>query len=282
MSATELKQYLSRIGFWGTPKADLDTLKKLLQLHPAAIPFENLAVFTGKVPSLQPGDIFGKLVQEKRGGYCYEQNLLLKSVLDTIGFQTAMFLARVVWKKEIDSCSPRTHALLIVELDGIEYLADTGFGSVTLTAPLILKNTAAQQATIRQYRLEQVDREYRLLFWKEVWLPVYKFRLQETHLIDLDIANWYLSTYPGSGFVNNLMVSKVDESASYSLSNTTYTVRFKDGRKQTALLKSGQALLRILSMIFHIELDSASDEELILNKLFSQKNGARHEDAFHR
>ena len=72
----------------------METLRKIHQLHPKYIPFENIDSYTGKVPSLNVDDVFRKLVIESRGGYCYEQNLLLSEVLKTLGFNVKLQLGK--------------------------------------------------------------------------------------------------------------------------------------------------------------------------------------------
>ncbi|MEP2544736.1 MAG: arylamine N-acetyltransferase, partial [Alphaproteobacteria bacterium] len=74
----DLDAYLGRIGYRGAVAPTLDTLTEIQARHPAAITFENLDSLTGRVPSLAPMDVQRKLVTEGRGGYCFEQNLLLR------------------------------------------------------------------------------------------------------------------------------------------------------------------------------------------------------------
>ena len=68
------------------PRADLDTLRALTELHPAAIPFEAIDVFLRRPVDLSPAAIQAKLIDGGRGGYCFEQNGLLKRVLGALGF----------------------------------------------------------------------------------------------------------------------------------------------------------------------------------------------------
>ncbi len=117
MNELKLEQYLERIHYSGDLAMDMDTLKKIHQLHPKHIPFENIDPYTGTVPSLNADDVFQKLVVHGRGGYCYEQNLLLSEVLKYIGFPVQLQLGRVVWKREENSIAAKTHLLLIVDFE---------------------------------------------------------------------------------------------------------------------------------------------------------------------
>nr|WP_236850535.1 arylamine N-acetyltransferase [Chryseobacterium sp. MEBOG07] len=116
MDELKIEKYLERIHYSGEVETNLETLKKIHQLHPKYIPFENIDSYTGTVPSLQVNDIFKKLVIDSRGGYCYEQNLLLSEVLRYLGFNVKLQLGRVVWGRQEDSIAAQTHLLLIVDL----------------------------------------------------------------------------------------------------------------------------------------------------------------------
>src|ERR1700727_2299685 len=93
-----LESYFERINYLGTKAASLDTLKALHLLHPKAIPFENLDSLMGRTVSLDLQSLKKKLVDEERGGYCFEHNLLFKFVLDTLKFNTRSLGGRVVWE----------------------------------------------------------------------------------------------------------------------------------------------------------------------------------------
>ena len=84
VNSFDLDAYLKRIGFAGAVAPTLDTLKEIQARHPAAIAFENLDSLTGRIPSLTLADVQRKLVAAGRGGYCFEQNLLLRHALDAI------------------------------------------------------------------------------------------------------------------------------------------------------------------------------------------------------
>src|SRR5690606_25999814 len=119
LSDDELQRCFGRIGYAGRqPGPDLATLQALHHLHPLAIPFEKLDSFSGKAVSLDPGLVFAKLVDQQRGGYCFEHNLLFMRVLETLGFAVHGLSARVWWMREEDPAQPRTHKALLLRLDG--------------------------------------------------------------------------------------------------------------------------------------------------------------------
>jgi len=82
MDAAQFGEYLHLIGFKPT-RCDLTALKTLLTRHMAALPFQTLSTVLGEPVPIDSGSIFRKLVVQRRGGYCYELNLLLLDALTT-------------------------------------------------------------------------------------------------------------------------------------------------------------------------------------------------------
>lgn len=100
--------------------------------HNGAIPFENLDVLLPREIHLDDRTLEEKLINGRRGGYCFEQNGLLERVLRELGFNVRSLLGRVVLANP-SQMPPRTHRLLLVEVDGERWIADVGFGGQTLT-----------------------------------------------------------------------------------------------------------------------------------------------------
>ena len=97
-----LPNYLNRIGLKHAAqplKADLSTLALVMAAHSRAIAFENIDVVRGKTISMARDDVEKKLVDDLRGGYCWEQNTLLSMALEELGFDVVPLLCRVRWNK---------------------------------------------------------------------------------------------------------------------------------------------------------------------------------------
>ncbi|MCJ7935571.1 MAG: arylamine N-acetyltransferase [Chryseobacterium sp.] len=253
MDAAQFKKYLERIHYAGDWGMNRETLGKIHHLHPRHIPFENIDSYTGTVPLLHPDAIFNKLVLESRGGYCYEQNLLLREVLKYLGFNVELQLARVLWRKDENSITAKTHLLLIVDFQGEKYLADCGFGITTLTAPLVLNEEKVQETPNGLFKISQKEGTYLLWIGKEQWLPVYRFALEQVEPVDLEIVNWYLSTHPESNFKKNLVLSKVDEDARYTFTDHTLNIRWNSGEKDTVSIENNEELFRMMNNTFGLQ-----------------------------
>ncbi len=66
--------YLARIGYEGALTPAIETLRGLHRAHVMTVPFENLDIHLGRPISLDPADLFRKIVVDRRGGYCFELN----------------------------------------------------------------------------------------------------------------------------------------------------------------------------------------------------------------
>ena len=132
----DLSAYLERIGYAGSLAPDLPTLDALMRAHIAAIPFENLDVQLGNRVATDLPAIFAKLVEGRRGGWCYENNGLFGWALGEIGFEVRRVSAGVMREQHGDAAMGN-HLALIVTIEGAPWLVDVGFGG-TQAAPIPL------------------------------------------------------------------------------------------------------------------------------------------------
>src|SRR5471032_1462354 len=157
----DLDAYFARTGYTGARAPTLATLHGIVAAHAQTIPFENLDVLLGRGINLDPAAVQQKLLRDRRGGYCFEQNSLLLHVLEALGFSAAPISARVRLRHPRDFTPPRTHLFLRIELDGESWLADVGIGGLSLTSAIRL-HTDAEQATPHEPR--RIVREGALFF----------------------------------------------------------------------------------------------------------------------
>lgn len=130
----------------------LETLQIIHQCHAQSIAFENLSPLLKQPVPLDLFSLQQKRVHQGRGGYCFEQNLLLRSILTALGFRVKNLAARVLWNIPEGMLMPRSHMLLLVKIDSQPYIADVGFGGFTLTAPLRLIPKVEQNTPHEPFR----------------------------------------------------------------------------------------------------------------------------------
>ncbi|HEY0464349.1 MAG TPA: arylamine N-acetyltransferase [Polyangiaceae bacterium] len=244
----DLAAYFQRIGYRGRLQPDLGLLSALTAAHTHSIPFENLDVLLGRAISLEPEALFQKLVVERRGGYCFEQNGLFLHVLRELGFLVAPISARVRLQRPRDFTPPRTHVFLRVELAGESWLTDVGVGGLSLTSPLRL-SIREEQATLHEPRriLQEGGRLYHQVRFGAEWQDVCEFTLEEMPDIDRELANWYTSAHPKSHFKNRLVVARAaPEGQRLSILNDEFTLRERYGTATTRQISSAPELLELL------------------------------------
>jgi N-hydroxyarylamine O-acetyltransferase len=226
-----LRQYFDRIGLPRAPAGGPGGLAELVRAHRLAIPFENLAIRQGRAIDLAPEAIFAKLVTGGRGGYCFEQNLLLSRVLSTLGIEHRPLLARVWMHAPDGPTPPRTHLFLAVRL-GAErhgdepWLADVGFGGgfcpplpLGEHAPAAgpdgmlhrLRRHAAPGSECGEWMLERSPDQGRN------WQPQYGFDTSDVARADIESANHWTSTRADTRFTTLHIASRVTPAGLISL-----------------------------------------------------------------
>jgi len=198
----DLEAYLARIGLSGRP-----SLAQVHRAHATSIPFENLDPQRGVPVSLVPEDLERKLVTEHRGGYCFEQNLLLGSALQTLGAQVDPLLARVRLGAG-GATRPRSHLVLRVHARDATWHADVGFGPGSPLEPLPFGAGVEHEQSGWRFRVVEDGRELVLQAVEEGdWVDLYGFVPEAVPLIDVETSSWWTSTHPRSPFVSGLMVA---------------------------------------------------------------------------
>jgi N-hydroxyarylamine O-acetyltransferase len=223
----DLSAYFARIGYGGPATATPAVLNDLQRLHTAAIPFESLDVFLGRQVDISPAAVDQKLIADRRGGYCYEQNGLFRRVLLTLGFEVTTLIGRVLWNMPVDApLRPRTHMALKVRVRGDDWLADVGFGGSTLTAPLLWNSDISQKTPHALYRISRSPGEITLEQQADdEWRSVYRLGADPQIPADLEPPNWFSSTHPSSQFKANLVCALSPPGRRINLLNNRLTIR---------------------------------------------------------
>ena len=263
-------RYFARIGYEGPAEPTLATLRALHAAHAAAIPFENLAAFLGQPVSLELDAIQDKLLTQGRGGWCFEHNMLFSHVLEAIGFRVMRLAARVRWNVPQDVITPRSHMLLRVTLDE-EYIADVGFGGLTLTAPLALDVEGEQATPHEPHRLLRQGVAYMLQArLGPDWQDLYLFDVQGQLPVDYEAANWYLATHPRSQFVTGIIAARAAPGVRHALRNTRYTAHVPGRPPQRRFVSSAAELRSLLAREFHVQVPAGDEVDRRLARLIEE------------
>ena len=267
-SGLDLDAYFERIGYEGSRSPDLETLAALHLHHPQAIPFENLNPFLRWPVRLGAASLEQKLVRDGRGGYCYEHNLFFSHVLRRLGFRVKELAARVLLNVPEGTVRPRSHMLLLVDLDEGRYVADVGFGGLTLTGPLRLDVDVEQRTPHEWFRLIGAGEEF--VMQAKIagsWRSLYAFDLQEQVLADYEVSSWYLCNHPSSHFVTGLVAARPDGDRRYALRGNEFAVHHMNGLTERRALTQAGDLRRVLEDAFRVTLPDGSELDAALARV---------------
>ncbi|MEV8021225.1 arylamine N-acetyltransferase [Streptomyces sp. NPDC086554] len=258
----DITAYLARIGYEGEAKPNLETLRALHRAHVAAIPFENLEVMLGRPVPLDIAALQDKMVRQRRGGYCYEQNLLFAAVLERIGFTVTGLGARV--RAGASSRRAVTHMLLKVEADGRDWHCDVGYGAEGLLEPILLEAGVVVRQGAWRYGIVQEAGGARVLRTEHAdgWFDLYEYTLDERITADYVVMNHYTSTHPRSSFIRRPVLQKAAPDLRRTLVGHRLTVTRPDGTSDERDV-SVDELSDVLVREFGIELSDDDSAELI-------------------
>lgn len=195
-------------------------LETLHRAHAFTFPFSNVEVLLGNHSGVKPEAVGAQLVERRRGGYCFEHSQLFAAALESLGFTVRRALGRV---RALES--PRTHMTVLVDVDGVRYLCDPGFG-FSVTGPIPLAEGSVRHEGDREFSIARIE--------DEGW-PLWAFQrdgemehvLDEStvHAADVRMGHLKTSTDPESVFLNHLMVMKHTPEGHVTVTETGTTVR---------------------------------------------------------
>lgn len=231
-----IEKYLARIGYTGPVGPDYATLSGLHRAHILTVPFENLDIHAGRKIAIGAENAYRKIVEERRGGFCYEHNGLFGAILAELGFAVTNLSGRVtrgkgVWGPEFD------HLALLVEVPGDElYLVDVGFGD-SFREPLRWKETGPQLDSGSKYRLEEIP-EGRVMAQRlpgEDWVGMYILSVVPRNLADYSEICHFHQTSTDSPFTKGSMISLPKPNGRVTLTGQQLIVTRQGERVEQAL-----------------------------------------------
>ena len=241
-----LHNYFQRINFH--PGSEPETslfLGDLLQAHLRAVPFENLDIQRKRSPVLDPDSLYTKLIEQRRGGYCFEHNSWLAHVLGQLGYSVETMAARV--RRGVRGLRPTTHMLLRVEASsGERFLVDGGFGGEGIRRPLPWAVGEVSHAPGIVHRLTREGELWVLQVQHDggAWVDLYAFDEQIHHEVDYEMYNHFTATHPSSIFVKHLLLAIHTEDGYEILLDRLWRVR-QAGRFTERFVSGGESAVLI-------------------------------------
>jgi len=253
--------WLARIGYSGSTAPTLETLNRLIFAHSHAIAYETMDIMLGRPPKLDIQTLQDKMIIAGRGGYCFEQNMLFRAGLRSLGYRITSLQGRVVRGLAIDAPRPAIHMLLKVELPEGNFLADVGFGNLAPTSALLLVPQIEQKTPHEVMRFIDVGGELTLQArLQHGWQHIYRVIPYPRYDGEYEITNWYTATHPETPYQGNIIAAKPGPNGSrITMYNARVTVRDAEGHVEKRWLANEGEFRDVLQVEFGLNM---SDQEI--------------------
>jgi N-hydroxyarylamine O-acetyltransferase len=217
----DIAAYLARIGYTGPIVPTAETLRDLQRAHLYSVPFENLDIGRKRQIVVDPENSIRKIVNQRRGGFCYELNGAFAALLEALGFRVTLLSARVPCADGSDG-PEFDHLCLRVDLEQ-PWLADVGFGDSFLEPLLLKPGLEQQQQDGRVFRMVELERQDALDLQRKQadgWKREYLFSLQPRRIEEFAAMCHYHQTSPESPFTRKRVCSLATPDGRITLADT--------------------------------------------------------------
>jgi N-hydroxyarylamine O-acetyltransferase len=237
MDDAHVDAYLARIGAVRPDRPDAEALRGLQLAHLTTVPFENLSIHLGEPIVLDEQALLEKIIDRRRGGFCYELNGAFAALLTALGYRVTLLAARVFGGGRLGP--PFDHLALRVDL-AEPWLVDVGFGAFS-HHPLRLDGREDQADPAGAFRLSESDSGYGDLDVTLGGRPEYRLALRPYELTDFVPACWWQQTSPRSHFTRSLTCSLLTGSGRVTLSGNRL-IHTEGGERRERLLDDTEVL----------------------------------------
>lgn len=252
MHTVNTASYLQRINYAGSLDPTLALLSQLQEAHVLHIPFENLDIHFGIPIELDINRLYHKVIVNRRGGFCYELNGLFYELLIALGFRAKRISAKV-FDKINGYGPPYDHLAILVEIDGMDYLTDVGFGEFAFS-PLPLAHGIMQHDVRGDFIIEKHDIGY----WRvskaenDALVPQYIFNTTACTLEDFKDMCVYHQTSPLSHFTQQALITRPTPTGRITISKHSVKIKVAEEIHETHL-ENEDAFREMLLHYFGIE-----------------------------
>ena len=239
---------------------DFEFLRKVVERHVANFAFSSVACRLGENMPLDYESLFSRIVDKRRGGYCFEHNGLLYEVLEELGFSPELYLARVVYNQDIHP--GLTHRISVIEYEGQRYVMDVGFGSLGPRVPVLLSASESCDNG-KVFRVAEIGPgEYHMQVIKDGdFFSLYRFELARYGQADCELGHFYSHRHPDAAFVNHLVVSRILAGEIRSLRNLEYWV-VTDSENKKSQIGDPEQLKQVLVSELGVQVSDAECRRL--------------------
>lgn len=220
---------------------DICTLQSQFAKH---VPFENMSIIQKEHIDLTYEDLKRKIIDNQRGGVCYELNPLFYYALKELGFDVHLIGGTVFSNEE--NRLIQTHFATMLHHDGQPYLIDVGFGSHHALQPLPFTGEIITSPT-GEYRIQKKTTtfgEYAFEKYHDGNLEIgYDFFIAPIDETVLRNAKQIITHHEKSSFNKAPLLTKRTDNGHITLTDKSYTIiKGTQKSKQTIDIQTFQAL----------------------------------------
>ncbi len=253
----DIEACLQRIDYHESTVPSLDTLRALQLAFVYKVPFENLDIHLGNEIVLSSDWIYQKIVQKRRGGFCYECNALFHTMLETLGFEVSYVAATM--QTETSMGLEFEHMALLVRLDKGHYLVDVGNGQSCLEPLLVDGDQIVRHESIDYKTGDFKDaKALYLRIPNEDWKPRFAFSMTPRVLSDYEELCALTQIAPESIFTQNRITTLARAEGRVTLIDRELEIN-TNGQIEKSTLQSIEEIDSVLKDIFAINLDEIPD-----------------------
>ena len=257
-----MEAYFKRIDYTGDAKPTIANLKMLQKAHLTHVPYENLDLIYHRAGSLEPETVYQKVVEDHRGGYCFELNGLFAELLRQMGYEVTEYFGR--WLLGEKPFPARRHRILDVTAEGKRFISDVGVGCVCPLEPLEFVLNETQMREGRAYRIIREEKLGNIVQTDtgEGFVNFYSFTEDPQWTIDFLYVHHYCATHPDSVFAKMAKIHIFTETGRNSIMDEVNKETGKvervarlsrPGGMEKFIIRDEQELYQILKQDFNIE-----------------------------
>ena len=258
LTADFVKKYLQRINYSGSLKPTIETLRQLQIAHLYTVPFENISIHLKQPIQLNYSWLATKIIEQHRGGFCYELNGLFSLLLKQLGFQVTLLSAEVANEEGIFGREFGHLTLLVSNSD--DWLVDVGFGNSFIYILKLESDIEIRQRN-QLYKLINQSGLWTLYQYQEKWKPQYRFQLISRELEDFQACCNYNQTDSQSIFKQRLICTQLTSEGRVTLSNRKLILS-QNNQRNEEIIEDSKKYQQILKKYFQINLDCYSEENI--------------------
>ncbi|MEG3631396.1 arylamine N-acetyltransferase family protein [Streptomyces poriticola] len=257
MKPAQVDAYLRRLGAAYPAWPTVEVLRELHLRHLRTVPFENLSIHLGEEIVLEEERLLHKLLDDRRGGFCYELNGSFAALLTALGYEVSLLAARVYGEGDRLGIPYDHMALRVRTVDGGDWLADVGFGAHS-HYPLAFGERGEQTDPGGTFRIAEAGPDAAGVRGGDVSAraadldvlrdgrAVYRLELRPRVLGDFVAGAWWHSTSPRSHFRRSLVCSRLtDDGGRITLSGRRLTLTAPGGQREERELGADDEVLEV-------------------------------------